>query len=1060
MDAQVLIGGTDVSSYLLSIDRSKNYCNISQEFTIKLDLGYPNTINAYDDVVIYEEGVKVLTGFISSYSRSAPEAALMIKGQDTYKKAKDYFVPEQYTTDGTKTVKYWIEFFLGEADLSATFTDGEGPNVRKDESFGLQPAANIIEPLLQYAGWYGNVDGNGNLTIGKLDPSLTGIVFSDVDNILDITVNKSAQESRNKVKVFGATEFDFINSEYNTIFSSASRDAPYLVVDQTTVIGNPHIDTQEEADDIANKFVEELYRPRIVIQLSVLGNPNILAGTYAEVLSREYSGKVLITSMSSNFSDTGYTMSLTLNDLCQRLVIHLQNEIDVYAGTDGSGVWKYNLIDESWENISSGLSPTAKYINDLSVSNQLYSAATHDGIYTKLGSSGWTKAPINPITASGFTLGSGSIIYSSVYSNSFNREVNALITYAGAGDEDDYAWFYTGTLLSGSTGFTWDYAPITTQSGLGNPYLGKDLEGNLDTKYIVAAFEGGGLDIPSPVNPFAWNTNRGQNKDASRIAPPSIEFTEHFNQQAEPWQSDWTANTTDFINHLVSDSVYVFTQDDSQELKKFDISDGTELANSNSLTDLSGNSFFMAHDKLYHIGETSPDQDIELYEISKSSLNETLLYSYTNTGNQTAVGFPVIKSGNVYVLIKEDDTSDSSTIMARILKISATGITAIDITSGIQNLGTHDDGPSLSVNTIAVHDNDTIYAVATASDEIIDPTYDFTFTQYVIGINSGGTVSTIATHTYDTNFSVTSGPIYTANGNAYYRKIGTGEFYRNDNFVADSPSDILGTDDTYIYIKDSSTGQIEKYFNSNDVATSSTPISYDDYVIMDESIAFIEDDGGGSATLTVLDKDDLSLSEDYSINHNAGFAIEIFLVSDSWFLIPGNSNLRAIAAYQSDSSPPTPSIGTDILFKTINNTSFTQLETGNFDEVNSDLSVPITIYDNDTGQLQYSSNDYISKTTFSGITNVDDVTTVAYLDKTYVIATTPSGLYRITVSGTIVEKVTTSGYTEIVNRHYGDQETFASNIGNVYQSTNYGNTFINVSAGLPGTLITVLRTDR
>lgn len=482
MDAQIIINSIDQTQYLLSISRSYNYCSVSQEFTIELDLSCPTTINTYDPIVIYEEGVKVLTGYVGTIVKKAPEAKITVKGQDVYVKASDFFVPTTYTTTFGQTVQYWVTFLLNLAGLTATFTDGVGPTVIAEQEIGLAPVADILVQMLQYAGWYGRVDPNGIIIFGKIDKIPLPYEIIEGVNILSDEIDQSYDKTRNKAIIFGGVDTRL--NRFEQIIAVAEVDMPVLPVDQTVVVGNSLIADQDSADNFANALVNEFAKLTQIKQVKVLGNPHFQAGHFVNVHSDIFTGLALITSMKSEFSESGYIMDLTLDDPCPRIVAAIKHQPELYAGTTSHGVWTYNVYSGAWENISAGL--TNLHVNDLSVDNGLHIVATPAGIYTKLADDPWVKQNL-PLYSGAIA---ANLVYSGVYANLFDNQVHAIVT--SDNDDFNYAWFYTGTIASGGTGFRWSGNPIRYSGQIsysGEYYAGLDLEGNYGSKYIVARYQ-------------------------------------------------------------------------------------------------------------------------------------------------------------------------------------------------------------------------------------------------------------------------------------------------------------------------------------------------------------------------------------------------------------------------------------------------------------------------------------------------------------------------------------------------------------------------------------------
>jgi Tol biopolymer transport system component len=485
MDAQVFIDGVDVSQYLRSITRNYNYCSISQEFSIELDISYATDILTYNDVVIYEEGVKVLTGYVASITKSVPGATIKVNGSDVLRRAVDYFIPDTYTTVAGQTTNYWLTFILGLCGLSTiVYTDGIGPHVPPAQELGMDSAVSLITYLLQYSGWYIRADENGGIIIGKISTTPTGEQIIQGNDVIEMELERSYDKTRNKAVVFGGVEVDFTG--FHQITAVSRVDNPFSDTDQTVVIGNPLIGDQDSANKFADELVNAFKNPTVIKKYKILGNPHLKAGTYIEVTSDNFSGFALLSSLETSFDDNGYVMNATLDDFCPRIIASVRGQADLYAGTNGAGVWQYSLFDATWTNISAGL--TNLHINDLSEDSGLFITSTPAGLYTKIGSHNWVYQNI-PLY-SGYT--DGTLQYPAVYANASGPQVHAIVTLAGTVTNRE--WFYTGTVASGGGAFHWSGCPVFESyidaSGVliasGNEVdFGYDLEGYYGSKFIV-----------------------------------------------------------------------------------------------------------------------------------------------------------------------------------------------------------------------------------------------------------------------------------------------------------------------------------------------------------------------------------------------------------------------------------------------------------------------------------------------------------------------------------------------------------------------------------------------
>jgi hypothetical protein len=526
MDAQVLINSTDISEYILSIKRSFNYCAYSQSFSLDIPLVYPNVINPYDEIIIYESGVKVLTGYISSATKSAAEGIISIKGQDVYKKAIDYFIPTTYKTGVNQRVSVWVTFLLSLCGLTATFLDTNDPYVTENEDIGLDTIANIVGQMVEYAGWYCKIDGNGNISFNRIKKTGSAVSLDETNDILSINYDKSYDKTRNNVIVFGGVDTSF--GEFTPIFAKKHVDLDFLPTDQTIVFGNHLIGTQDAAEDFAQDLLNETSRITFIKKLDVIGDPHLRAGEFVKINSDLFNGSALITSIESSFDQNGYTMSLILDDLCPRVIASVDRTSQIlYAGTTASGVWVYDGFSREWSAINSGL--TNLHINDLDVDENYFITSTPSGIYTKFGSDNWEY---QHLTVSGYPIYGGLLTYPAVYADSINEMMYALVTFSGYLSTPHQTWMYYGSVDSGTNNVTWSGCPISLDGFVNNNgkyFYGTDLEGSLDDKFVVASNSNAGIGVmvgkPTSLTPEKLYLLQGlQNEVAYKDIFPSYDF--------------------------------------------------------------------------------------------------------------------------------------------------------------------------------------------------------------------------------------------------------------------------------------------------------------------------------------------------------------------------------------------------------------------------------------------------------------------------------------------------------------------------------------------------------
>jgi hypothetical protein len=388
---QVLIGGNDVSNYVVSIERNQSICEISSVGVVRLSFEYATTVDPYDDVVIYEQGTKVFTGLVASAekSRMAPDVSIQI--QDYTLRLQDYWIDTEYRSTG-ETAEYWIGFFCTLAGVSYVFDTSYGrivPAVKPDE-YGWQftSAFDIIRQLVVIGGLHVFSDADGTLHFAKLAAGALG----DSLAILHFARERSLDYSRNKAIVFG--KYPSFASATKTVSELGTRE-------KTAILASPYIDSYSYALNLATNMVNHFARASDVKTVEVEGNPNLVVG-YNINVAESWSGintSCMITSLSTTMSNAGYRMTLVLDELCPYIWGYFVTVVGkLYASTDGHGVWVSTDLGMFWDDISGDLPSQALYVRGISASGNMVWAATEYGVYvTYSGGGHWEdKTPVLP----------------------------------------------------------------------------------------------------------------------------------------------------------------------------------------------------------------------------------------------------------------------------------------------------------------------------------------------------------------------------------------------------------------------------------------------------------------------------------------------------------------------------------------------------------------------------------------------------------------------------------------------------------------------------------------
>ncbi|MHA2086530.1 MAG: hypothetical protein ACXABD_22545 [Candidatus Thorarchaeota archaeon] len=210
---EVTIGGTDLSDYIITYQRSESLCEPGQMFTLTMTRKKPDDsfidIGMADAVVIKEKyggsPTTVLKGFVTKVEINAERALMTVHGADKYIMLADYFIPSRLETSG-QTVAYWIEYICNEAGLSVQFdvtpyavTQGTGD--AEGTPLGMQSALEALKLLERKGTCYTRYDSSSDkILVYRLTTSQPKVNVNS-SNLVTVDRSTASKSTRNVVKV-------------------------------------------------------------------------------------------------------------------------------------------------------------------------------------------------------------------------------------------------------------------------------------------------------------------------------------------------------------------------------------------------------------------------------------------------------------------------------------------------------------------------------------------------------------------------------------------------------------------------------------------------------------------------------------------------------------------------------------------------------------------------------------------------------------------------------------------------------------------------------------------
>ncbi len=347
---QVVIGGQDLSAYVEQLERENHLCQPGHTFTLSMATDVPRTnLNPWATVVLHEQGVKVLTGYVDQVYFRRPPAKIIVRGKDNWKRAAEWFIGEQLYSTGEQ-VGAWVNYFCNLVGLSyvITATSGSTNAVKNELPLGMKHVSEALLSVCAYAGWCIRVRPDGVVDFRPTTrPTSADYDFQSTSKALDNERNDFS--TRNVVKVYGPTS----GSSYGPIYKE-TRNVPGITGERIMVFGDPNIDTYDKASKLGRAALDQFADLEYRTAVHIIGNPNIQVGQSGKFYTAgSAAGTIaLITDLASEMNSSGYTQNLTLGRRCFRLpyfgITGFYGSLPFTSGSSlSNGLLAYWKIDET-----------------------------------------------------------------------------------------------------------------------------------------------------------------------------------------------------------------------------------------------------------------------------------------------------------------------------------------------------------------------------------------------------------------------------------------------------------------------------------------------------------------------------------------------------------------------------------------------------------------------------------------------------------------------------------------------------------------------------------------
>lgn len=365
LDATVTIDGNSMAGKIVSIARAVELCRPGQTADLTLAPGTDHaSMLPWQPVVITEQGVLVLTGYVEEVIVDRAPPKVVVKVRDKYKRALDYFLDQDYVdpVDGTivpsgQTIGWWIDTLCTLVGLSYSLPADSANNlivVGDELPMSMMLVADAFLSLAAYAQWQIRVSPAGVVEFLNLIVP-TNIDYDFTSTMMSGHHEKTDEETRTVAKIWGW------NEELGSTLSYVQRlpVAGSLPTDRIMVFASPAIDTIAKAQTLANAALSQFASLEELPTIEVIGNANVQVGQggFADLGAPGSKRVQYITNLGTTFDDKGYAMDVAMGRRCPRLPGFGSTDQFVVIVDILAGVWlaeKFYETSPHWIDLNAG----------------------------------------------------------------------------------------------------------------------------------------------------------------------------------------------------------------------------------------------------------------------------------------------------------------------------------------------------------------------------------------------------------------------------------------------------------------------------------------------------------------------------------------------------------------------------------------------------------------------------------------------------------------------------------------------------------------------------------
>lgn len=293
-----------------------------------------------DELVIYVNGTKRLTGYITNVTKST-DGTYTIQGTDKMILALDTFIIDEVRVEEELDAGYWVEYWLDYVGLTSSGSVETGrtvpPTLPDENGWQYISVGDILLECLAYAGGYViYADADGVIQVVPMAAGMQGPSY----NYISYSRTLDNSWYRNRAVIFGTTSGSWdddvwVPGEF-TVVAEYPEEEPSRA--RTTAVVSSYIQSQSAAEDLARDVIV-FFSDNLDIRRYLIPDAGVVLGDG-------------VTSIETTVNDAGVRQLVSTGEKCGFIwgagkpYGQIAFIVEGILSTGDIGIWFYNDVSD------------------------------------------------------------------------------------------------------------------------------------------------------------------------------------------------------------------------------------------------------------------------------------------------------------------------------------------------------------------------------------------------------------------------------------------------------------------------------------------------------------------------------------------------------------------------------------------------------------------------------------------------------------------------------------------------------------------------------------------